>query len=553
MTKTVILTGAAGGGLNSIQDFLEQSFHKKGYYFYSYRNYMSRVRGGFNYMIITLSDRPLKTCEPKGDYVVSLDDQVYDHLDELLKPGGQILVMDSDHKTDAQDIMVVQFPKEEVDRVFAHPNASGMVALGYLAKVFGLDEADVDAIEMPWSEKVNASNLAAVKYGFVRAEKAIEPPLRADMGYQMDGNQAIALGALAGGLNFYCAYPMSPATGILQYITNNEKAMHVFTEQAEDEIAAAVSITGAAAAGARAMTATSGGGFALMTEGIGLAAIAETPVVIANVMRPGPATGLPTRTDQGDFYQALGAAQGEFPKIILAPDSVSDCLYTSNRAMDLAHRFRLPVILLSDQYLANSSTELPGVDYDQLVNNSYLAPKGSDYTIYDKDVLEGNAKYAGYDESLLLYDSHIHLEDGFYSESAEVTNRYKQRVLDKLALIANTLKPPTYYGADDPDVLLVSWGSNRPILEDAIDRWDKSKLGLLHFTDLYPLNPQHLAPYFGKAKTVVNVEMNGFNQFGKYLRGQTGWNFDHSINRYDGRPLNVDYVIERLEEIHESL
>lgn len=181
---------------------------------------------------------------------------------------------------------------------------------------------------------------------------------------------------------------MSPATGILQYITNNEKAMHVFTEQAEDEIAAAVSITGAAAAGARAMTATSGGGFALMTEGIGLAAIAETPVVIANVMRPGPATGLPTRTDQGDFYQALGAAQGEFPKIILAPDSVSDCLYTSNRAMDLAHRFRLPVILLSDQYLANSSTELPGVDYDQLVNNSYLAPKGSDYTIYDKDVLE---------------------------------------------------------------------------------------------------------------------------------------------------------------------
>lgn len=373
MTKTVILSGAAGGGLNSIQDFLEQSFHKKGYYFYSYRNYMSRVRGGFNYMIITLSDQPLKTCEPKGDYVVSLDDQVYDHLDELLKPGGQILVMDSDHKTDAQDIMVVQFPKEEVDRVFAHPNASGMVALGYLAKVFGLDEADVDAIEMPWSEKVNDSNLAAVKYGFVRAEKEIEPPLRADMGYQMDGNQAIALGALAGGLNFYCAYPMSPATGILQYITNNEKAMHVFTEQAEDEIAAAVSITGAAAAGARAMTATSGGGFALMTEGIGLAAIAETPVVIANVMRPGPATGLPTRTDQGDFYQALGAAQGEFPKIILAPDSVSDCLYTSNRAMDLAHRFRLPVILLSDQYLANSSTELPGVDYDQLVNNSYLS------------------------------------------------------------------------------------------------------------------------------------------------------------------------------------
>ena len=552
MTKTVILAGPAGGGLNSIQDFLEKAFHKKGYFYYSYRNYMSRVRGGFNYMTITLSDAPLRTCEPKADFVAAFDKTAYQHLDEILKPGGQVLSLDRDRDPDS-DVFVVEFPKEEVDKVFSHPNASGMVALGYLAKTFGLDEADVDAIEMPWSDKVNAQNMAAVKYGFSLAEKQVEPPVRTSTSYHMNGNQALSLGALAGGLNFYSAYPMSPATGILQYLTNNEKAMHVFTEQAEDEIAAAISITGAAAAGARAMTGTSGGGFALMTEAIGLAAIAETPVVIVNVMRPGPATGLPTRTDQGDFYQALGAAQGEFPKIILAPDSVEDCLYTANRAMDLAHRFRLPLILLSDQYLADSKTEIPEVDFSRLVNNSHLAEKGTDYKLYDETVLESQAKYAGYDESLMLYDSHLHQEDGFYSDTIEITNKYKDRVLGKLKLIKDVLEAPKYYGAEHPDILLVSWGSNRQILEEAISRWDKSTIGLLHFTDLYPLNPDWLTPYFNKAKTVVNVEMNAFNQFGKYLRGETGFGFDHSINKYDGRPLSVDFVLQRLEEIHGSL
>ena len=552
MTKTVILAGAAGGGLNSIQEFLEKALHNKGYYYYSYRNYMSRVRGGFNYMIVTLSDAPLRTCQPRADYVVALDHQAFDHLDELLKPGGRVLVLDSDNRPNDQ-ILTVQFPKDEVDKVYAHPNAAGMVALGYLCRLFGLEQTDIEAIELPWSDKINAANRAAIQYGFDRSQAEIKPPAREAVGYHMNGNQAIALGVLAGGLNFYSAYPMSPATSILQYLTNNEKEMNIFTEQAEDEIAAAISLTGAAAAGARAMTATSGGGFALMTEAVGLAAIAETPVLIANVMRPGPATGLPTRTDQGDLNQALGAAQGEFPKIILAPDSVSDCLYTANRALDLAHRFRVPVILLSDQYLADSKTEVPDVDFGRLVMRDYLAPKGSDYLLYDNDVLQGQAKYAGYDESLLLFDSHIHTEDGFYAESAAVANRYKDRVLAKLELMADALEGPTYYGPDEPDVLLVSWGSNRPILEDVLEQWTSSKLGLLHFTDIYPLKPDHLAPYVNKAKTVINVEMNAFNQFGKYLRGQTGWSYDYSINKYDGRPLSVDYVLEQLEVIHESL
>ncbi len=552
MTKTVILAGPAGGGLNSIQDFLEKAFHKKGYYYYSYRNYMSRVRGGFNYMTITLSDGPLRTCEPKGDFVAAFDQSAYEHLDEILKPGGTVLSLDSDRDPDSE-VLVVEFPKAEVDKVFSHPNASGMVALGYLAKTFGLSEADVDGIKLPWSQKINASNLAAVHYGFSLGEKQFEPPVREQSGYHMNGNQALSLGALAGGLNFYSAYPMSPATGILQYLTNNEKAMHIFTEQAEDEIAAAISITGAAAAGAKAMTGTSGGGFALMTEAIGLAAIAETPVVIVNVMRPGPATGLPTRTDQGDFYQALGAAQGEFPKIILAPDSVEDCLYTTNRAMDLAHRFRLPLILLSDQYLADSKTEIPEIDFNRLVNNDHLAAKGSDYKLYDRSVLESGAKYAGYDESLMLYDSHLHLEDGLYSDTIEVTNQYKERVLSKLSLIKQVLEAPKYYGDKQPDILLISWGSNRQILEEAIARWEQSSIGLLHFTDLYPLDPDWLEPYFGLAKTVVNVELNAFNQFGKYLRGETGFSYDHTINKFDGRPLSVDFVLARLEEIHESL
>ena len=554
MTKTIHLAGPAGGGLNSIQYFIEKSFHKKGWYYYSYKNYMSRVRGGFNYITITLSDHPLRCAESRSDFLVALDNQAYNVQHNLLKPEGQMLVLDIHHRVEPSDLSIVQFVKADIDQVYNHPNAYGMVAFGYLAKVFGLDASDLSVVHMTkWSDKVNQANLAAVKYGFDRSDRLFDPPTREAYGYRLGGNQAIALGALAGGLNFYCAYPMAPSTGILQYLTNNEHAMHIFTEQAEDEIAAIISTIGAASAGARAMTGTSGGGFALMTEGIGLAGIAETPVVIANVMRPGPATGLPTRTEQADFNQALGAAQGEFPRIILAPDSIEDCLYTSNRAMDLAHRFRVPVILLSDQYLADSTSEVMTIDYARLVNHSYLADKGSDHRVYHGKTLEGGAKYAGYDESVLLYDSHIHLEDGFYSESAEVTINYKQRVFDKLERIAEVLQPPTYDGPEDPDILIVSWGSNRPIVQEVLDVWEKSSLGLVHFTDLYPLKPDVMDRYKNKAKTIVNLECNGFNQFGKYLRAETGWHYDYAINRYDGRPLTVDYVIERLEEIHESL
>lgn len=289
-----------------------------------------------------------------------------------------------------------------------------------------------------------------------------------------------------------------------------------------------------------------------MTEGIGLAAIAETPVVIVNVMRPGPATGLPTRTEQADFFQALGAAQGEFPRIILAPDSIEDCLYTTNRAMDLAHKYRVPVIVLTDQYLADSTTEIMQVQWDRLKNENYLADKGSPYKLYDETNLVGQAKYSGYDDSVLLFDSHIHLEDGFYSESAQVTNNYKKRVLDKLDLIRKDLEKPMYYGSDTPKILFVSWGSNKDAILEAMEQFDQDS-ALLHFRDLYPLDPDHLKPYFNKADKIINVEMNAFNQFGKYLRMESGFHFDASINRFDGRPLSAAYILEALEAMHESL
>lgn len=288
-----------------------------------------------------------------------------------------------------------------------------------------------------------------------------------------------------------------------------------------------------------------------MTEGIGLAGIAETPVVIVDVMRPGPATGLPTRTEQADFFQALGAAQGEFPRIILAPDSVEDCLYTANRAMDLAHKYRVPVIVLSDQYLADATTEIMDIDWERLTYEKHLAEPGTPYKLYDENSLAGNAKYSGYDDSILLYDSHIHLEDGFYSESADVTNRYKKRVLDKLDLMRSALQEPRYYGSTEPDILFVSWGSNKDVILEAMKALKDS--ALLHFTDLYPLRPDVLKPYLNKAKMVINVEMNAFNQFGKYLRMETGFCFDHSINRYDGRPLSASFILKALEDIHESL
>lgn len=550
MKKTIIVAGAAGEGINTVELFIERILKSVGYEIFSYKNYMSRVRGGYNYSTIVISDTPVYATEEQADYFVALNKEAYAHARHQLVEGGICLVQE-DLSQNKEDLT---FESALLKEVSNSKNAFSMAAVGALLHVFGCEREVLKALNRPkWTDAINTSNLNAATLGFDATQALYTPPENTQTRILMGGNQAIAFGALSAGLSFYAAYPMAPSTGIMTYLATVEKEMHIIVEQAEDEIAGVMAAVGASSNGVRAMTGTSGGGFALKVETIGFAAVSETPIVIANVQRPGPATGLPTRTEQADLAFAATASQGEFSRIILAPLSVEDAFYTTFRAFNLADEFQVPVIILSDQLLADTTQSIPKFKTDDLKIerhlNTVLTP---DYKRYAYDQISGNRKYPGIDaETLIMTDSHVHDEYGGVTEDEQATIALKQKFLQRTEAIKKTLKKPLFYGDAAYETLFIAWGSTYGALKDAVDALSEKgeKVAMLAFSDVFPLDKEVMHPYTSQAKRIINVEGNAMNQFGMILRMETGVMFDASINKYDGRPFSSAYIVNEFEVI----
>ena len=314
-------------------------------------------------------------------------------------------------------------------------------------------------------------NLTAFDKGYDSVEKKhalVSPKVQGQI--LLTGAEALSMGAIAGGLRFYSAYPMSPATSILNFVTAHAEEFSLAVEQAEDEIAAINMALGASFAGAKAMVGTSGGGFALMVEALGLAGIAELPVVIVDVQRPGPATGLPTRTEQSDLLFTCFASQGEFPRMVIAVRNHADAFYQTARAMQLAHKYQIPVLVLSDQYLADSAATVEPFDVGKAANSvkpleqeaadpaNYLRYKMTDSGISPMLV-------PGKTEALVRSDSDEHTEDGTITESAEVRVQMVDKRARKLDLLAEELLEPEYTGAKEPEVLLIGFGTTHNAIQ----------------------------------------------------------------------------------------
>jgi 2-oxoglutarate ferredoxin oxidoreductase subunit alpha len=375
------------------------------------------------------------------------------------------------------------------------------------------------------------------------------------------GNDAIGLGAVASGCKFYSAYPMTPSTGIMNYIAGKEVDYGIIVEQAEDEIAAINMALGASFAGARTMTGTSGGGFALMVEGLSLAAMTETPVVIALGQRPGPATGLPTRTEQGELQFALYTAHGEFPRVIFAPGTPEQAFYLTNKAFDLAEKYQIPVIILTDQYLADSQWTFDGFDTSRLKHTDYRLrgdafkklPDYKRHAFTDNGVsplaVPGDAKH------VVVTDSDEHDEEGHIIEDAATRAKMvEKRIFKKLPNILREIEPPLLYGNYDPEIVLVGWGSTFGVMKEAADLLShEQKMAVIHFSELYPFPATDTFDYLKvlkKAKLTICVENNATGQFARLMRAETGYEFTARINRYDGRPFTLESLTG---EIHVHL
>jgi 2-oxoglutarate ferredoxin oxidoreductase subunit alpha len=360
----------------------------------------------------------------------------------------------------------------------------------------------------------------------------------------ISASDTIPLAAVYAGCRFMSAYPMTPSTGIITFLAREQERLGVFTEQAEDEIAAINMAIGAGYAGARSMTATSGGGFALMVEGISLAGMTETPLVIVLAQRPGPATGLPTRTAQGDLLFAIHAGHGEFPKMVLAPSNPEDAFYQTVRAFNLADKYQMPVIIMTDQFLADAHFSIQDFDLNRITPESFLADpsKQDEYKRYRLTEIGISPRlFPGQSEHLVCVDSDEHDEDGHITEDLQgMAKPMAEKRLTKLKNLQKEMDRPEEVSLEKAKTVFIGWGSSRGAILEAMDllEQDNEPTGLIHFSELWPL-PDYQFP---EGKTYWTVENNISGQLARLLRSEYGLEIKGTLGRYDGLPLTAEYI-----------
>lgn len=548
----LLIGGAAGQGIDTAAAILEKLLKRSGYYVFTVRDFMSRVRGGQNFSLIRFGAQPVRSHSARLDGIIALNDEtVALHKDKLSENG--FILCDDAIRTD--DPRALHVGLDARAKALGNPRVSGSIAVGAVLRLFGETLEQVpEVFRQLMKPKILDINLKAVQEGY----GLVEPRFPHEKGDAKDdlilsGSEAVALGAAAAGLRFYSAYPMSPSTAVMEALAKFADRADIVVEQAEDEIAAVNMAIGASYAGARAMTGSSGGGFCLMVEALGFAGIAEIPLVLFDMQRPGPATGLPTRTEQSDLKFVISASQGEFPRMVIALRDAKDAFYQTARAFDLAEKYQLPVILLGDQYLGDASwtTEPFDVDGVKTAQPAASAPEGEEYLRYRLTESGVSPRLIpGQTPHLVAIDSDEHDEAGKITESAEVRMQQMDKRMKKLEGLRAELQEPAFFGADEFDTLLLSWGSTQGPIAEAVETLNRAggHYAALVFGDVWPLPQRLLTEKAAKAKTIIDVEQNATGQLADLVREQTGIHAGRRILKYDGRQISGEEIVSRIRE-----
>lgn len=557
--RNIVIGGEAGQGLVTLGGLLTRVLVRSGLSIVVTQSYQSRIRGGHNSYAIRVSTEEIKAPREPVDLLVALNSESVDlHINELTPEGMVIADVAHDVPENICKGRCLKVPYKELGST----KVENVIALGVVGSLLGLDENLIlETLKETFGRKgaeVVEENRKALRAAFdwvhhqnspfKRLPEIKNPATR----LAMNGNDAIALGALSAGVKFYSFYPMTPSTGIGLNLASAAKKTGCIVEQAEDEISAINMALGASFAGAPAMVATSGGGFALMVEAVSLAGMTETPIVIVLGQRPAPATGLPTRTEQGDLEFALYSGHGEFPRAIFAPGSVEECFYLTRRAFEGAEKYQSPVFILTDQFLADSYRAVEPLDIENLppVKTGGTYDSSKPYRRFEITPSGVSPRLLpGVTQNLVVVDSDEHTEDGHITEDLKVRKQMVEKRMRKYEGMRKDAVKPDFAGTDGADLLFVSWGSTRgPVLE-AVEMMtrDGKNAASLHFSQVWPLVPDHFVPYLKNAKQVICVEGNATGQFANLIRRETGFEINKKILRYDGLPITPEYIYGRLK------
>lgn len=544
MECNLLIGGEAGMGLSTIENIVVSILSRLNFHFFATKNYMSRIRGGHNFHMFRIADHEVNALRDNTwELIIALDDKTETQHGKDLAGGG---------------IFVSRVQVDEIEKSakeqFGDVVESNPVIAGIILEVIGCGiEQLADAVDdSVLLERIRAGGRLAKKWGI--AGRYPVSPAANHVHYKFDANQALAFGAILGGCQFMAGYPMTPSTSIMTYFSREAQDLPIHFEQAEDEIAAINMALGASYAGLRSMVATSGGGFALMQEGVSLAGMTETPIVIIDGQRPGPSTGLPTRTEQGDLFFVLHSGHGEFPRAVFAPGSIAEAISIAAMSFDLADRCQGPVFILTDQYFADSIQIAEGEIPVRMRSREYEG-YGPEYRRYS---LTGSGisplTYPGLGKAVVHVDSDEHDEHGRITEDCGLRKRMVDKRMKKLEYLKRDALMPTLFGPADADTFLICWGSNKMIVKEAREKLaGKGKTAAaLHFSQVYPLTPEMTAGYGLAGKRLIGIENNATGQFAQLLKRDLGLDITDRILKYDGACFTVDEICRAVERIMEE-
>jgi 2-oxoglutarate ferredoxin oxidoreductase subunit alpha len=557
---SIVLCGEAGQGIQTVEHILTQTLKLSGYHVFSSQEYMSRIRGGSNSTLVRVSSNRVSAPVDRIDLLIPFSPGAIRHVQKKISSKTALLGEKKIYGKEYQGERAIDVPLSEIASEVGGSIYSNTTAVALLAGLLKVEREVLDQYLRHHfagkDENTIHKNLEAARRGYGVSDDLLKNgKLQIDLVKHndikeeilIDGVEALAMGAVAGGCNFLSFYPMSPSTAVAVLLAQHSKEFGIIVEQAEDEIGAMNMGIGAWYAGARGLASTSGGGFALMVEGLSLTGIIESPMVVHIGQRPGPATGLPTRTEQGELLFALYAGHGEFPRIILAPGTIEDCFYLAQKAFDLADRYQIPVFILTDQYLLESHYNIPSLDPTRIPLQKHFVETKQGYKRYQ---LTGTGLsprgIPGFGEGLVVLDSDEHDEEGHITEDLDLRTKMVNKRFKKLDLLKKDVIPPELVGPENYRTLIIGWGSTYHTMREALERLGTDDVAFLYFKQVYPLHPNTIA-YLQKAKKRVIFENNGTGQFGQLIRLQTGFDMDRKILKYNGLPFSVDELEVQLK------
>lgn len=544
MKKTILIGGKAGHGTAVTSHFIGKTFCSLGYYVFNYRDYPSLIRGGHNFNVLKISDKPVYSHDNKFDIIIAFDQKTIDlHQDEL-KDEGFIL---GEKGLEGDNVTTIDVDSI-LERLDAPEIMENNILLGWLFKYFGVDK---EVLFEEMEERFKGDRLETIKKsieeGYKLSEEKEHIEKIGDPKYFISGSEATGVGALNAGIDAYIAYPMTPATPVLHFLAGKQIEHDFLVLQTENEIGVANAAMGSSFAGAKTMIGTSGGGLALMSETLSMAGISEIPLVAYLAQRTGPASGVPTYTAQADLKMAVNAGHGEFPKIVVAPGDAQEAITRTEEAFYLADKFRTLSIIVADKHVAESDYSFDQLDSSDLDNKRMIVDNPSDdyksYKFTDNGISPRAVPGQG---PVVRATSYEHDEYGCTTEDAEMVKEMNDKRLKKIEGIeeeVNKLNPVSIYG--EGDNLIIGWGSTKGVILDALKELDNYKF--LQISYIVPFPKKEVIREIENSKKVVLVENNATGLLGDIIAEQTGHIIENKILKYNARPFVPSDIINKLK------